>query len=53
MTKKQINSASDEQAQPSRPAKADAPDKQKPLEVVAELRRNIPKVPVRKPLFRN
>ena len=53
MAEKQMTPASVQQIQLTRLAKADAPEKQQPVEVVAAIRRNSPAVPVRKPLFRN
>ena len=53
MAEKQMTPASVQQIQLPRLAKADVPEKQQPVEVVAATRQNSPSVSVRKPLFRN
>ena len=51
MAEEQMTPASVQQIQLPRVAKADAPEKQQPVEVVVATRRNGPAVPLRKPLF--
>ena len=53
MAEKQMTPASVQPIQLPRLAKADAPERQQPVEVDAATRRNGPAVPVRKPLFRS